>query len=153
MSFLVLSTSIFLLIERWLSAMDYYQLLIHMEEGHSQFPFFDLGHDSHSVTYHPSFIYQNPCPAIYYLRCDHLKNGKTMFGFPRIKNVSKEYTWKKQGFTTVVPKSNPCIRYITANCYLCGKGKNKVEFYILRKYRTTFMLPFLGGNQYYECMQ
>ena len=113
-------------IEHWLTATDYLQLLTDAEKGKLAFPYFDLGHDKHGITFHPEFIYQNPCPAIYFLRCDHLKNGKTMFGFPRIKNVSKEYTWKKQGFTTVIPKSSPTIRYITANCYLCGKGRNKV---------------------------
>lgn len=110
---------------QWLSANDYFDLLTAMENGASKYPFYDLGYDSHCVSYHPPFIYSNPCPSIYFLRCEHLKNGTPKFGFPRIKNVTKEYTWKKQGFTTAIPKRCPCVRYITANCYLCGKGRNR----------------------------
>ena len=110
---------------QWLSADEDLQLFAEMERGASAFPLYDLGVDIHQVTYHPNFIYMYPCPAIYFLRCEYLKNGRPMFGFPRVKNVSKQYTWKKQGFTTAIPKSNPCVRYITANCYLCGKGKNR----------------------------
>lgn len=112
---------------QWLSADEYLRLFTEMENGTSLFPLYDLGVDVHQVTYHPNFIYMHPCPAIYFLRCEHLKNGRPMFGFPRIKNVSKQYTWKKQGFTTAIPKSNPCVRYITANCYLCGRGKNRAR--------------------------
>ena len=112
--------------DHWLTADEYQQLLFDMERGNGMYPLYDLGIDNHQVTYHPNFIYINPCPAIYFLRCEFLKNGRPMFGFPRIKNVSKQYTWKKQGFTTAIPKSNPTVRYITANCYLCGKGKNRV---------------------------
>ncbi|KAK8815889.1 hypothetical protein WA538_005010, partial [Blastocystis sp. DL] len=114
---------------QWLSADEYLRLFTEMENGTSLFPLYDLGVDVHQVTYHPNFIYMHPCPAIYFLRCEHLKNGRPMFGFPRIKNVSKQYTWKKQGFTTAIPKSNPCVRYITANCYLCGRGKNRNSRY------------------------
>lgn len=46
--------------------------------------------------------------------------------FCRVKGVNKKYTWKKQGFTTVIPKQNPCIRYITANCYLSASKARKV---------------------------
>ena len=112
--------------DHWLTADEYQQLLFDMERGNGMYPLYDLGIDNHQVTYHPNFIYMNPCPAIYFLRCEFLKNGRPMFGFPRVKNVSKQYTWKKQGFTTAIPKSNPTVRYITANCYLCGKGKNRV---------------------------
>lgn len=112
--------------DHWLTADEYQQLLCDMERGNGTYPLYELGIDNHQVTYHPNFIYMNPCPAIYFLRCEFLKNGRPMFGFPRVKNVSKQYTWKKQGFTTAIPKSNPTVRYITANCYLCGKGKNRV---------------------------
>ena len=112
--------------DQWLSAEEYYDLLNNMEKNCALFPFYDLGTDSHQVTFHPTFIYEKPCPAIYFLRCEYLKNGKPMFGFPRIKNLSKLYTWKKQGFTTAIPKKNPLVRYITANCYLCGKERHRV---------------------------
>ena len=117
----------YLIPDQWLSAEEYYDLLTNMEKNCALFPFYDLGTDLHQVTFHPTFIYEKPCPAIYFLRCEHLKNGKPMFGFPRIKNLSKLYTWKKQGFTTAIPKKNPLVRYITANCYLCGKEKHRVS--------------------------
>ncbi len=49
---------------------------------------YSLGFDKKSVTIHPSFIYISPSPAIYLLRCDYLKGGKPIFGFPRyiVKN-------------------------------------------------------------------
>lgn len=112
--------------DQWLSADEYYHLLDSMERNNALYPFYDLGTDYNQVTLHPTFIYENPCPAIYFLRCEYLKNGKPMFGFPRIKNMSKLYTWKKQGFTTAVPKKNPIVRYVTANCYLCGKERYRV---------------------------
>ena len=138
-------------IDQWLSANEYFELLTAMEKNTSVYPFYDLGYDSHCVSYHPSFIYSNPCPSIYFLRCEHLKNGTPKFGFPRIKNVSKEYTWKKQGFTTAIPKRCPCVRYITANCYLCGKGRNRVHNGMEIDCRIVFLLLFLEESRSCEC--
>ena len=92
-------------IEKWLSAEQYMKLLNEMEQMVNSYPFYDLGYDCHQVTYHPSFIYYNPCPAIYFLRCEHLKNGKPMFGFPRIKNVRRSTPGRSRGSQRPFPRA------------------------------------------------
>ena len=66
-------------IEKWLSAEQYMKLLNEMEQMVNSYPFYDLGYDCHQVTYHPSFIYYNPCPAIYFLRCEQEREADVRF--------------------------------------------------------------------------
>lgn len=68
---------------KWLHYEQYYNILKSAENGDFLFPFYDLGVDDRGITIHPEEIYSNPCDSIYLLKCEHLKNGKPSFGFPR----------------------------------------------------------------------
>lgn len=125
--------------KKWLNYQEYFHILEEAEKGNYLYPLYeyilkimhtiisilysyDLGTDDRGITVHPEVIYSNPISTLYILKCEHLKNGKPSFGFPRLSNKRiKYYTWKKQGFTTDLPKNNPIVRYITANCYQSTK--------------------------------
>ena len=54
---------------------------------------------------------------IYFIKNWHLRE----FGFPREKELKKNYKWKKMNFTTDLPKKDPIVSYIVASAIKCEK--------------------------------